>query len=160
MPDAKGSADNPKRLREFLEGPFTDMVALLDAWERGEADLSFLADDIVYEDANLPDHVGEEYRGHDGLLRAAKRWLEPFEAVVLGLEEIIGTGDRLVSVHRAYAKARDLDIEFREPLAYVWKFREGRVIHFQSFRDRTEAIEVAGIGEIAPQSGTANDPQN
>ena len=43
--------------------------------------------------------------------RGPTSWIEPFEAVTLELEEIIGTGDRLVSVHRTYARARDVDIE-------------------------------------------------
>ena len=49
-------------------------------WEkfnRGEIDLSLLDPDVVYEDANLPDHIREAYRGHDGVLRATKRWREP-----------------------------------------------------------------------------------
>jgi len=47
------------------------------------------ASDAVYEDAVLPDHVGESYRGLDGVLRAARSWLEPFEWLIVELEEII-----------------------------------------------------------------------
>jgi ketosteroid isomerase-like protein len=65
--------------------------------------------------------------------------------MTLQLEEIIGTGDCLVSVHRTRARAKDVDIELSEPLAYVWTFREGRIIHFRSIRDRAEALEVAGL---------------
>jgi ketosteroid isomerase-like protein len=139
------SQDNVERLRGFLEHTFVDIPALVESWERGEADLSIFDDEIVYQDSNLPDHVGETYRGLDGLLRAAKRWVEPFEILRVELEEIVGTGDLLVSVHEARAKAKDVEIELRDPLSYVWTFRDGRVTHFRSIRDRAEALEAAGL---------------
>jgi hypothetical protein len=33
------------------------------------------APDAVYEDAVLPDHAGEAYRGLDGFIRAADTWM-------------------------------------------------------------------------------------
>src|SRR2546425_255710 len=63
-----------------------------------------LAPDAVYEDAVLPDHVGESYRGLDGFLRSARSWLEPFEWLIVELEEIIDADDCVVSLHRARMK--------------------------------------------------------
>jgi ketosteroid isomerase-like protein len=51
------------------------------------------------------------------------------------LERIVGAGERIVSIHRVKVRARHTGIEFDEPVAYIWRFRDGRVIHFQSFRD-------------------------
>jgi ketosteroid isomerase-like protein len=67
--------------------------------------------------------------------------------MTIELEEIVGTGDRLVSLHRVSAKTRHTGIEFSGPVAYEWTFRNGKVIHFQSFRDRNEALEAAGLRE-------------
>ena len=110
-------------------------------------DMSFLDPEVIYEDSNLPDHVGEAYRGHEGIVRAAERWIEPFEWLLIELEQIVGAGDRLVSIHRARAKARHTGIEFESPLAYVWTFREGKVIHFRSYLDPEQAIRAAGPRE-------------
>ena len=63
------------------------------------------------------------------------------------MERIVGTGDRLVSIHRAEMKARHTGIDFETPLAYVWTFREGKVIHFKSYLDPAEALEAAGLEE-------------
>jgi hypothetical protein len=49
------------------------------AWTRGEVDLSLFDPEVVYEDNNLPDQIGETYHGHQGVVRAAERWTEPFE---------------------------------------------------------------------------------
>jgi ketosteroid isomerase-like protein len=141
------SQENVDRLRAFLE-PWGREPWTLEAWEQGGLMvMSYLDPNVVYEDENLPDHVGEAYRGHDGIMRAAKRWLEPYEWLLVELEEIIGEGDRLASIHRLRSKARRTGIEFDTPLAYAWTFREGKIVHFQSFGEPQEAIEAAGLRE-------------
>jgi len=130
------SQENVENLRAFWE-----------KWNQGETDLSLLDPEVVYEDANLPDHTGEAYRGREGVLRAIERWLEPFENLTAGLERIVGTGDRLVSIHSFKATARHTGIEFQGPLAYAYIFRDGKVVHFRSFRDPEEALEAAGLSE-------------
>jgi ketosteroid isomerase-like protein len=113
----------------------------------GEADLSLFDPEVVYEDANLPDHSGETYHGHEGLIRATERWTESFEEMTVDLKRIVGTGDCLVSIHQWRAKARHTGIEFDQPLAYVWRFRDRKIIYFRSFRDPEEALEAAGLRE-------------
>lgn len=114
--------------------------------DSGVADLvSHFDPEVTYEDTALPDHAGETYRGVDGIIRATERWVEPFEEMTIDLERIVGTGDRLVSIHRWRARARRTGIAFDEPLAIAWTFRRGKVIHFRSFRDPDEALEEAGL---------------
>ena len=81
------------------------------------------------------------------MIRATERWVEPFEEMTVDLERIVGTGDCLVSIHRWRARARRTGIAFKEPLAIVWRFRDGKMIHFRSFRDADEALEAAGLWE-------------
>jgi ketosteroid isomerase-like protein len=140
------SQGNEQTLRAFLK-TLEDIPAFVDALKHGDADLALLDPDVVYEDANLPDHIGETYRGTEGILRAAERWAEASEVLTLELERIVGSGDHLVSVHVAHSKARHSGIEFDLPLSYAWTFRDGRIIHFQSYRDPAEALEAAGLSE-------------
>jgi ketosteroid isomerase-like protein len=141
------SEENVERLRTFLE-PWGREPWTPEAWERGEViDMSFLDPEVVYEDANLPDHIGEEYRGHEGIIRAARRWVEPNEWLLVELKQIIGEGDRLVSLHRLRSKASHSGIEFDMPLAYAWTFQKGKIVHFESFRDPDDALESAGLAE-------------
>ena len=118
-----------------------------EAWLRGEFDTSLLARDVTYEDTTLPDHVGETYHGPEGVIRATERWVEPFEWLQIELERVLSAGDRLVSIHRVRARARHTGIELDGPVAYVWTFRDGKVIHFRSFRDPEEARKAVGIAE-------------
>jgi ketosteroid isomerase-like protein len=135
------SQGNVENLRAFLE------VLDLEAWRHGEGDMSLLDPKVTYEDTTLPDHVGEAYRGHGGVARATERWLEPYEWLTIELEQIVGAGDRLVSIHRARGRARYTGIEAEGPVAYLWTFRDGKVIHFQSYRDPEEALAAAGLRE-------------
>ena len=138
--------ENVESLRAFLE-TIADIHALVDAGKRGDADLSVLDPEVVYEDTNLPDHIGETYRGHEGVLRAAERWADASETLTIELERIVGSGDRLVSIHKSRATGRHSGIEIREPLAYTWTFRNGKIIHFRSYRDTGEALEAAGVAK-------------
>ena len=91
--------------------------------ETGRVDLSaFVAPDVVYEDDAMPDHV-----------------------LTAKLDRIVGTGDRLVSIHRLRAKARHTGIDFDEPIAYLWTFREARVVHLRGFRDPDRALADLGL---------------
>jgi len=136
---------NAENLRAFLE-EWARAAWTLEAWQRGGViDMSYLDPDVVYEDTTLPDHAGEAYRGHEGIDRAAKRWVESSEWLLVELEQIVEADDCLVSIHRTRSKARHSGIEFEAPVAYVWTFRDGKVIHFRSFLDPEEAIEAAGL---------------
>jgi ketosteroid isomerase-like protein len=141
------SQRNVENLRAFLE-PWGREPWTPQAWQRGGViDMSLLDPHVIYEDETLPDHIGEAYRGHEGIVRAAKRWIEPFEWLLVELDQIVDADDCLVSIHRTRSKARHSGIEFEAPLAYVWAFRGGKIIHFQSFREREEALETAGLSE-------------
>ncbi|HEX8856800.1 MAG TPA: nuclear transport factor 2 family protein [Thermoleophilaceae bacterium] len=111
----------------------------------GEPVTNHLDLDVVYEDAFLPDHAQETYRGHQGVIRATDRWAEPFEDLRVELERIVDAGACLVSIHRFRARAKHTGIEFDEPLAILWRFRGGRVVYFRSFRDSDDALEAAGL---------------
>jgi ketosteroid isomerase-like protein len=140
------SQENEQTLREFLQ-TIEDIPAFVEAARSESVDLAPLDPDVVYEDENLPDHIGETYRGRDGILRAAERWADASEELTLQLERIVGSGDHLVSVHMLHSKARHSGIEFDAPLAYAWTFRDGKIIHFQSYRAPRAALEAAGLSE-------------
>ena len=141
------SDENVENLRAFLE-TWSRVAWTLEAWQRGQViDMSILDPDVIYEDTVLPDHAGESYRGHEGVVRAAERWIEGAEWQLVELEQIVAAGDRLVSIHRARSKARYTGIEFDTPLAYVWTFRDGKVIHFRSYLDPEQAIAAARVRE-------------
>ena len=145
------SQENVERLRAYLEE--WDPKPDLEAGKRGDRVpsatkfLSLVDPEVAFEDQLLPDHVGETYRGYEGIVRATEQWLEPFESLHIELERIVGTGERVVSIHRVQYKARYTGIEAETPLAYVWTFRDRKVIHIHAYRDPAEALEAVGLRE-------------
>ena len=138
--------ENAAALEEFLDG--WDPKADIDAWKRGTLrDFSLLDPEMAYEDTVLPDHAGETYRGLEGLFRATERWLEPFKVLTVKLERIVGTGDCLVSIQRAHGVAEHTGIEFDQSYAYIWTFRDGKVVHLISYMNPADALEAAGLSE-------------
>jgi ketosteroid isomerase-like protein len=141
------SDSNVERLRTLTaQWSSQNLRKLGQAWRRGEVDLSrFLAPEVTYEDDAMPDHIGETFRGHEGMIRALESLSEPFEALTLELQRIVGTGDRLVSIHRLRARATHSGIEFDEPIAYLWVFLEGKVVSLRGFRDPADALRVVDV---------------
>ena len=131
------SQENVERLRAFCEIWGTHAVP----------DLSLLDPEVVFEDAVLPDHAGETYRGHEGVVRAASTWREAYAYFTVELEEIVGSGDRLISIHRFRGTGRHSGIEDAGRYAYLWTFRNAKVIHFAAFRDAADALQAAGLRE-------------
>jgi ketosteroid isomerase-like protein len=140
------SHENAEMLRASLER--WDFRASLEAWKREEAGVPTLLDpEVTYEDTVMPDLVGERFRGLEGVVRAMELLVEPYEEFRVELMQIVGAGDRFVSIHRFRGTARHTGIEFDIPVAYLWTFRDGRVIHFRSYSDPEEALEAAGLRE-------------
>jgi len=137
---------NVENLRVMLAVLAPDTIqALLEAWRRGDVDLALLDPEVTYEDYDLPDHAGETYHGPVGVLEAMESWSEPYEEMTNELQRIVGSGDCLVAIHRFRARARHTGIEFDQPTAYVYTFRDGKIIRIQGFWDPAEALAVAGL---------------
>jgi ketosteroid isomerase-like protein len=137
--------ENVEKLRAFLgawgEQRWTpELTASEDA-----IDMDVLDRDVLYEDTVLPDHVGEAYRGHDGVRRATQRLNEGNEWMRIELLDVLGSGDRLVSCHRVRTKARYSEIEFEVSVFYAWTFAGGKVVRFVSFLDKDRALQAAGL---------------
>src|SRR5271167_4118863 len=120
------------------ERPFERIFSL-------EATAALVDPEAVYEDAVLPDHAGEEYRGVDAWVRAAEAWLEPCEWMVVDLEQLVDAEDRVVALHRARMKMRHTGLEFEMPVAYVHTLKDGRIVHARAFADHGEALAAVGL---------------
>jgi ketosteroid isomerase-like protein len=111
-----------------------------------EAVLPFLDPEVVYEDEVLPDHVGESYRGPEGLSRAWSRWTEPWEAFETELKWARDAGDdEVVSFHHVRARGKGSGVEMEFDYAYVWRLRDGKIVYNKSFADAAEALAAAGL---------------
>jgi ketosteroid isomerase-like protein len=135
------SQENVERLRVWLETWNLDDLA------EGVFDSSLVDPEVTYEDAILPDHAGEVYRGYEGVAHAGRVWLEPFDTYSLELERVMVAGGFVMSLHRFRATFRRTGLEFDLPLAWLYAFRDGRITRWRAFRSEEEALEAAGLSE-------------
>ena len=85
------------------------------------------------------------YHGLEGVLRYTRLFLEPWTRLTIEAEETIEAGDRFfVAVcQRGMGTGSGAVTDFR--YFHVWTFRDGRVVHWQNYRERDEALVAAGV---------------
>jgi len=112
------------------------------------ASLAFFDNDVVYESDLLPDHVGQAYRGIDGLVKAWSVWTEAWDRLETDIEWVRDAGrDAVVSCHQARMRGKGSGVEAELRYAYLWRFRDGKVIYCKGFRDPKEALVAVGLSE-------------
>ena len=122
-----------RRAHEALNGGDTDALVLL-------CDVQFRLDmsDRVFNPA--------VYEGHDGIRRFYSEVRDVWASYVWEPEELMEAGDDVVALIRSGATGRGSGVEVERRTAMVWTVREGRATALRFFRDRTQAMEAAGLG--------------
>ncbi len=53
----------------------------------------------------------------------------------------------MVSYHRMRGTGRESGVDTQADYAYVWTFREGRIVRIRSSGNTAEALQAAGLSE-------------
>ena len=115
---------------------------LFDSYQRGDyaEAAACLAADIVYE-------VGQELpaRGREAVRAMWERWDSTWDELETVPEEFIDAGQQvLVTVHYS-ARGQGSGIKYEERLFEVYTFSDGQCVRKQEFRERSAALEAAGL---------------
>ena len=120
---------------------------ILELLSRGDAaPVNELADpDVEWHSffAELAD--GGVYRGHEGTKRFMADINDAWDPVRGDVDTAHSAGDVAVLVGRIHYRGRVSGVETEAPAAWLYKFRDGRVILWRAFRDPREALEAAGL---------------
>ena len=109
-----------------------------------EGFLELATDDIVWiSDPRFPG--GGRYNGKENVRRwLAELWI--YDEVSIDVEEIIDLDDKALGITRFHGVSADAP-----PVDWLWchlvAFRDGLISQAQSFLDRAEAVEAAGLSE-------------
>jgi ketosteroid isomerase-like protein len=93
--------------------------------------------------------ISGPYLGHDGLRQWSRDTFDVIDAWRLELDEVV-TGDDpdvMVALQRFVGRMKHTDLAANFPLAVVVRFRDGRIVRFEGYRDASEALEAAGLPE-------------
>jgi ketosteroid isomerase-like protein len=121
--------------------------AMYEDWARGEFPASFIDPDVVYLriGAQTPDMEGE-WRGLEAFSRTTAEYFRSFSDFRIEAEEIIDLDDERVLVlsrHTAVGKLSGVPIDHE--LGDLFTLRAGKVVRFDSFWNRADALEAAGL---------------
>jgi ketosteroid isomerase-like protein len=120
---------------------------VLDLYARGENVLDLIHEDVEW---HMP-HPGGDLRGRDELIR----WWPQFEATweehVIDIQKVWELEDgRVLVFFRESGIGRGSGVRTEASPAALWTLRDGRVVHFQGWGDRAEALREVGLSAPPP----------
>lgn len=87
------------------------------------------------------------YVGREAVIKASRRYWGTWDQYSVEAEEIIEAGPSVVVIIHERGLGRGSGAPFEQRHPQLWTFRKGRVIRWESFPTRAEAVEAAGLSE-------------
>ncbi|MEK6273658.1 MAG: nuclear transport factor 2 family protein [Actinomycetota bacterium] len=88
-----------------------------------------------------------EFHGADGLIERWSDWLSPYESFRMEIEDLIESGDVLVTLVRQFGTPTMGGPEVEAESAAVWWLRDDRLVRVEFHLDREAALRAAGLGD-------------
>jgi ketosteroid isomerase-like protein len=105
--------------------------------------------DAEFEVRLPPDYPEGEpvFRGRQGTLRMIAMLRETWGEWNFEPEHFLDAGDHVVVFARIEAEGGASGVPIELETTHVWTIRGGRAVSMQAYRDRSEALEAAGLRE-------------
>ncbi len=87
-----------------------------------------------------PVHVGRE-----AVIKASRHYWGTWDDYHVEIEEILDAGPSVVVMLRERGRGKGSGAPFEQLHPQLWTFRGGRIIRWESFPTRSEAVEAAGL---------------
>ena len=116
--------------------------------ESVEAFWALLDEDVVWDlGRDPPPDIHGVYVGRDSVIEASRRYWGTWDEYSLDADELIDAGSSVVVVVHERGRGRGSGAPFDRRWAQVWTFREGRIVRWELFVDKAEALKAAGLSE-------------
>jgi ketosteroid isomerase-like protein len=110
----------------------------------------FLWDAIDLEVEWVIDPIGllaGTYRGHEGVKMFLTRIEEAFDQVRFEIDSLIDAGDSVVVLGRTRMRGRGSGVTAEQPVGWVFRVRESRIVRNQVYFRPAEALKAVGLAE-------------
>jgi ketosteroid isomerase-like protein len=108
-----------------------------------EGVLPYYHDDCEVYDPDVP--ANRTYRGKEGLRSFLDLVLTGSEETEIRDYELLSAGDRVVALIRTYFRGNGGGPEVEVRDAHTMTFRDGKIVYWRLYIDRTEALTDAGL---------------
>jgi ketosteroid isomerase-like protein len=105
-----------------------------------------LDEDVEFDFSAYPAPGSAVLRGKDAAIDWSRRWWGTWDEYILEATEIIDAEpDRVVVVQYERGRGKGSEVQVERRWALVYTVRMGKVVRFQPFETREEALEAAGV---------------
>ena len=94
----------------------------------------------------IPD-LDSVYVGRDAVIKASRHYWGTWADYHVEPEELLDAGPSVVVILRERGRGKSSGAPFDRQNPQVWTFRGDRIIRWDSFETRAEALEAAGLSE-------------
>ena len=88
---------------------------------------------------------GKSYRGIEGVREMFADFDEDWEHLRLEVDEIRDAGDQVVAVGHLLSRGRASRVDLDVPMAFVWRFRDGKAVYARTYSEPDDALRAAGL---------------
>jgi ketosteroid isomerase-like protein len=90
---------------------------------------------------------GTTYRGGDAGTQYCAAVERSWEDLGWEIDELRDRGDAVLALGHIRGQGRDSGVTIDSRAGWIAQFREGRIVRFQTYADRNEALEAAGLSD-------------
>jgi ketosteroid isomerase-like protein len=115
--------------------------------ESVDAFWAMLDEYVVWDLRNRPVPAGMDsvVVGRDAVIQASRRYWGTWKDYRMDIEEVLDAGQSVVVIFREQGRGKSSGVPFAQQHPQLWTFRAGRIIRWESFRTRAQALEAAGL---------------
>ncbi len=88
---------------------------------------------------------GNPYRGPAGARRMFDDFHEDWEYLHIVLDELRPANEAVVALCHLRSRGRAGQVDLDVPVAFIWRFRDGKVAYGKVFSERADALRAAGL---------------
>ena len=110
---------------------------------------AMLDDHVVWDlrgRRGVPD-LDSVYVGRDAVIQATRRYWGAWDEYSVEAHEILDAGPAVVVILRERGRGKGSGAPFESDHPQLWTFRGDRIVRWESFQTRADALEAAGLRE-------------
>jgi ketosteroid isomerase-like protein len=88
---------------------------------------------------------GTPYRGHDAIRQMFADFDEDWEYLRVVIDDFRDTESNVVGTGRLQSRGRASRVDLDVPIAFVWRFEEGKAVYAKVFSEEADALRAAGL---------------
>ena len=88
---------------------------------------------------------GRPYRGHEGARQMFIDFDDDWDYLRIEIDELREAGEEVVALCHLRSRSRAGGVDLDVPVAFVWRFRDGKAVFGKVFSEPQDGLEAAGL---------------